>query len=288
MLFFSLFLSITLAIVAQALNKILVKKVKTSSVVNTVFFFSFLLIFFYFLFQKEPLNFFTPIVGLGALNAVATWFFVRAFKEHFSKTSVFLAGSQIIGIFLSALFLGEWILFYPISFQSLTTLGTIVLSVGALTLLSNDHEKNKKIHIRWISSILGYIFLGGIVLFLLKYTANKNIPQSIFLLSWYGGAFLGSLLPRFVEKNSEVKISFKNFPLYLLTALATVGSLFGYYTALMLAPTTLVLPIQTILNVIGSLFVGLFLFHEKEKFSSHEWWGIFLGLTATVLLVIFI
>lgn len=285
--FFAIIISVISAIIGQYFIKKLVALESINRALNVMFFFCFgLSVVISLLFGAGQWRVEILVVGLGFVNALTGCLSWRAIKVTLSQTMLFWPLTGFIGVFLAALFLGEW------NFFNLKNLSGVLTWLGALGLLGSVYffrgsgRENKQIKKIWLWCVIGQCILGGVICFLMKYFALQAVAKTDFIFSWYLGAFVGSFIPLILKRDFKIRLPQKGlWPSYLLLSIATLVSVLTSYWSLELAPATFVLPISQFLNVLGAVLVGLFIFHERKSFSSKDWVGTVIGFASGVLLI---
>ncbi|MEK7623103.1 MAG: hypothetical protein AAB408_00340 [Patescibacteria group bacterium] len=277
------------AIISISVNKKLVQRLSVGHVTNTMFLFA--AIFSILIFVAEPpapdQTWYIPgIALLGIVNSMVAWLYSRALKRGLAKSALFQPASGIVGITLSAIFLGEWKLLEPTNTSGLMLILGIIATTAAAIIFGKGKSESIVIRREWLTSIVGFIVLGGVVTVAMKYLAVKHIPLPVYLLSWYTGSYVGSFFPRLVEKNWQLAIAKKDLLPFIIVSATAMISLAGYFKALELAPAAVVVPLVTIGIVVGSIGSSIIIFREQKKFGLTEWVGLLIGFVGVLLLTL--
>lgn len=285
--FLAVIISITAAIFGQYFIKKFTIRESISQALNIMFFLCFgFASIVSFLFSKGQWRIEILIVGLGFINALVAWLFWRAIKESLSQTMLFLPLTGFTGVFLAALFLGEWDFLNPKNLGGVLALLGVLGLLGSVYFFRRSQKEGGRIKKIWLWCIIGQSALGGVIVFLMKYFALQATAKTDFIFSWYLGAWLGSFILLISEKDLKIHLPRKGLWLsYLLLSAATLTAVLTSYWSLELAPAVLVLPISQFFTVLGSALVGLFIFHERKSFSFLDWVGIAVGFVSMILLI---
>lgn len=236
------------------------------------------------------------IMGMGAMNAVAAWFFIHGVRIHLSKTSIVSPLTTLVSMLMSIIFLKEWRLIDP------RTIGGLMLGVGstlgviAMMLFGTDSANDraeKKDQKKWLLFVATAILIWGFINFMIKMLTIKEVPMTIFLLYWYTGAlasilFIVCMLTIFQRGAREPMATQKNTaPLWMYVALGllTFTSLGSFYWLISLGPGILIFPAHDVLTIGGSVVMGLWVFKEKERMRKRDWIGISIGALGILLLL---
>ncbi|MDD5145792.1 MAG: hypothetical protein PHF44_03035 [Candidatus Pacebacteria bacterium] len=245
------------------------------------------LVFLYAFYSKELI--FKPLIFLlGFFVALGAYFQWKAQGISQSKTVLFIPVMNIITLALAMAFLEEadsW---------NLKLVSGISLCFFAMYLLGRSYNKkengiSKVSNKVWLFFTLSAVAIFGVAQFLLKYFTQNGLPRGAFLLGWYGGAFLGSILILWFEtrfKKSD-SLSKTTILITLLLSLFIVGNILGQYLSYQLGgKVSLVVPLQGLITVAIPLVVGLFLFKEGKGVSKLEIVGFLTGGLGAVLILL--
>lgn len=276
-----------ISILAQYCNKKLISEEPVGKVVITMYVLCFFIILGLIAIRRDAFQLNRLIMIIAAVNVLATYCLGRATKIGLAQSIILLPLSGVVTVILSAFFLGEWHLLDPYGKGGILTIIGLLLVLGSVVFFAISRKQNINSRIIWLFSILSFIFIWGITNFIIKYFA-VHISSYNYLISWYSGAFLGSLV-YFLRGRSGVfkfNFDFKKKLLYLFQALGTVGSMWAIFSSLSLAPATVVFPIYHFLFVVGVVLVALYTFNEKRLFGVKEWVGLGVGLIGVFLLLL--
>lgn len=287
MAFLAVITSVASAVFAQYFIKKLTAVESISRALNIMFFLCAGLALVIGLMFGSALQVNIFLVGLGFFNALVAWLFWRAIKISLSQTMLFIPLTGFTAVLLSAVFLGEWILLNPQHFSGLLVMFGVLGLLSSIYFFRGASKEDKRIKKIWLWCIIGQSILGGVIFFLIKYVALREIPKTNFLFSWYLGALLGSVALLAFDRSKKMvrSRSMKVWLFYVLMSVGALISVLANYWSLEMAPATLVLPPQQFLNVLGSVLVGLFIFNERKKFSFLDWIGVAVGFTSMILLI---
>jgi len=226
---------------------------------------------------------FLGIIAIGFINGFANYCNWRALGESMSKTVLFYPLGSVLTIGLAMIFLGEFRLW-----DGQLIVGAI-LCFAAIWIFqfpsSRSTQKGKTSKI-WLFSVLGMVIIWGLVTFLMQ-ICSLSISRGVFLMGWYIGAFLSTLILLALEKASPLQgISSKIILLYLITAGAIVGALGAFYWTFQLGgPASSVLPIKGLAISIIPIIIGWVYFKERALLKV-EWLGFVIGFTGTILILL--
>lgn len=285
MVLFTIICSTGAAILAQYCNKKLVDSELVEKILMRLFLGCFLLSWTgALIFGSFGFNFYIAL--LGFINFGAVWSFTRGIKIGLAQTILLLPATTVVAVVFSAIFLGEWRFFDPrLGSGFLFLIGSLGIFVATLFFATNPRHE-LVIRRQWVILVMIYILITGLVNFLIKYFAVQNVSTVNFLVSWYSGIFLSSLLLYLLKGGRPLKIVFDNFFLYFCFIIATFGAMVAYFVSLVMAPAAFVFPIHSFLFVLGTVLVALFIFHEGRGFGWKEKIGLVLGLISGCLLLI--
>ncbi len=225
-----------------------------------------------------------PIAAIGVLMPFAVFFQWRAMAISPSRTGIFMEGTSFIPLLLSAVLLGEWRAFEG---NSQLLLGFVLVFVGVVLHARADIVNRRKKEeatsptMGFLRNAVGFMLIFAIATFLENFWAKTGIQTPGFLVAWYVGAFVGSVvlfaatrhLPRVATSQLQVG---KEQLLIFLAAVSIICSLGLQFVAFTLVEQTVALPIMSVGGVIGPVLVGMLVFKEWKKFEGREW--VYLGL----------
>lgn len=243
-----------------------------------------IVILYAFLCKKFVMNLLIINIGaLGFANAFGAYCQWRAFELNLSKTALFSPLINVIALGLAVIFLSEGSLW---NFKLIIGVILCFLAIWLFGLVPNNKDSKKKIiqNKQWAVFTVVMIVVSGVSIFLMK-LSSFSISRETFLVGWYSGAFLGSIVLIRFEKQSLLKIPGKMFFRILLLSLSIVGSLFTLYWTFQLGGSiSIVVPLQMLFVAIASVLIGLFLFKERRRFSKKEWYGFLVGIIGAILI----
>jgi len=190
-----------------------------------------------------------------------------------SKTSLFTQLDDIIAVLLGYLVLHET------KFLNITLVFGVIGCFGAVSLLISAKFSDNIPMIKYIGI---YSVIWGVASFLDRYFAITGISFSEFLVSWYGGSFLGISFFLFKQGRLVIKAPKNEISLVAgLSVLAWFSRLFEYWGA-NLAPITVFQPIYLVTEAVFPTLIGLYIFHESKTITSKEKIAIVLGLASII------
>lgn len=223
---------------------------------------------------------------LGAVNSIAVYCNFRAVNVSLSKTSVLTPLSAVFALALGYIFLNEIKYLNP-----LLAAGILSCFFSSFLLIFSGKRKKEEMKIqnkRFFLWIAGLSVIWGMVSFFMRYFALGGVTSKEFLISWYPGACLGSLLLLIPARKHETfkRLSPVNiFNLFLLALLIWLSFLLSY-SASKIAPITVTEPIFLISAMIAPIVIGLFIFKEYKKFSTREFAALFIGCAGGLVIAL--
>lgn len=229
------------------------------------------------------------IALLGIVNSFACYTQWRAVDISLSKTAFFTQFDDIIAISLGFVFLGEKNLLSP------TLVSGMVLCIGAAVSFSlfgkkSDKEQGKNRIRELFFAIFTYSVIWGVATFAMRYFALNNISLPHFLMSWYGGSFVGSLLLlRFAGEKERgaglTVVAVRN--VLVFSVFIWLSMVLGYW-AFIKAPIAVVQPIFQVTEMVFPAIIGLWLFKEAKTLSKVEKIVFATGLSGvTIIMIVF-
>jgi hypothetical protein len=228
----------------------------------------------------SALTFLIFMLGMGNAAAAVSQF--RAYRESLALASLFLVVPDVVAIFLAVGLLGE------LRYLSAPVVAGIVMIAGAVLAIRFDSSALSKTVSRsfWLSVGL-FCFLWGLVAFFDRFSAVSGIKAPAYLLLWYGGSFIGSLVIHRVSPDAE-----KHAPLsrvnvadaLLFAALAWGTRLFGYLL-FSLNPLVIAAPLRQIIEALVPLGVAVTVYHEHALMSARKRWAVVTALCGAVFVV---
>ena len=177
-----------------------------------------------------------PIVAIGALMPFAVFFQWRAMAISPSRTGIFMEGTGIIPLLMSAILLDEWKVLgenQPLLLGFALVLISVVLHTFAD--IARKQEKGKQISptAGFLRNSVSFMLIFSVATFLQNYWAKTSIHTSEFLVAWYVGASAGSIilfmatrhLPR---STTSTQMSFKKENFLIFLAGVSIVALLDY------------------------------------------------------------
>jgi drug/metabolite transporter (DMT)-like permease len=267
----------------QSIQKRIVDKLPRGKALALFYFFGALIMWLYVLifggltFEKSLLL----IVPVGFLNAMGAYFQWRAYEFSFSKTVLFIPLSAVVTIVLAAIFLGEAAIY------NLWMITGIILLISATYLLKEPakNSEQEKINFKWLLFVLGFVFIFGTTVFIMKIFSSTDVSQKTFLLYWYSSSVLGTLPILWLERKDKRKVFTKTAWLIPFSSIFLVGSWALVYLAVSLAPLGVVEPIRRFGMSVLPIPVGWFLYKEKRNLSKLQVLGFIIGALGAFLVI---
>ena len=220
------------------------------------------------------------ISGVGLINAWGAYCQWRAYGYSLSKTVLFFPLTGMITVSLAAIFLGEEAIYTP-----QIILGSILLFSAAFFLAKEGAEEKKDFNFRWLFFVLGMVLIQGFTIFMAKHFSG-SVARSTFLLYWYAGSFLGSLIVLLTERSDKRSFFQRAGWKIPLASLAMVGSMATVYWAFQLAPVAIIEPLRRFGMVLFPMLAGWFILKERRKLSKVQILGILLGISGALLIIL--
>lgn len=235
--------------------------------------------------------------GIGFANAFVNYLQWRTYVISLSKTSLLLSLSGPLSVFLAGWLLKEseeWTNIIRIGMVSCITAAGLFAWAGA-----KKASEEKVTTGRFFLFIAIMIIITSISSSLIKLMANPQAggklvcSSSTFLVGWYSGGFLTSLLIFFCKKHRTLEVQWLLPSFFLLGLLMVVSFLMAanlllfYFMFNQEALVSVVVPIRDLAVFFAPIFVGLFRFKEKQGLSEQERWGFSLGISGVLLLILY-
>jgi len=223
------------------------------------------------------------IALIGFFNSLGAYCQWQAISISLSKNSLFTFWDDVIAMTLAYLVLGE------AQILSSGTLLGIVLSVSAVALLAWTGLQRKtegRITPTFLAYVGTYSIIWGCAVFSMGYFGLKGFPMSTFLVYWYGGAVVGSLLilcflvPRQNDSTPFVRDLFI-MPVFSLTIIVALAMQYWAFTlALLMVVQAIFLDSEMIVPAL----IGLIAFGERKHFNTQEKLFFAMGILGGILI----
>jgi len=196
---------------------------------------------------------------VGVANALATLFLYKGFEVgRLSIVSPIASTAPVVAILLAIAFLGESLTVERFSAISLVVIGIILVSVQA-----GGEDFSKQITSGTIYA-LGFMLLGGLVLFGLKPVSNAlGVFLPVLIIRWVGVFILAAPL---VAQRLKVVTS-GAFRLIVAVAFFDTFANVAYNLGVTHGTVTIVSPLGGMFSAVTVLLACIFL---KEKLSRHQ------------------
>ncbi len=233
-----------------------------------------------------------PIAVIGALMPFAVFFQWRAMAISPSRTGIFMEGTSIIPLLMSAILLGEWKAFEG---NGQLLFGFILVLVSVALHARMDIRNKGKVGeassptTGFLRNAVGFMLIFAVATFLENYWAKTGIQTPEFLVTWYVGAFAGSVIlfaaTRYLPRSTTPQLQTKKEQvLIFLAAVSIIFSLGLQFVAFTLVEQTVALPIMSVGGVIGPVLVGMLIFHEWKMIKGWGWLDIGLGFVGALIM----
>lgn len=225
------------------------------------------------------------IFFVGGVNSFAAYCQWRAIDISLSKTAFFTQAEDLIAMGLAYSVLGET--------QYLNTglaAGVLLCTLPAVLLSVLPKKKGRQPSKDWrrlIGWVAGYSIIWGIALFATRSVATEGLSLPNFLVAWYTGAFVGSLVILLLSGKKErgEPLEQRDLGELLVLSLVVVASMLAYYWSVQLAPLTVVQPIYQVSEMIFPTLIGLYVFKEKEWLTRLETGMFVVGIGGCSILI---
>lgn len=243
----------------------------------------------YFLLYIIKYNSFPPIypemVLLGVLYSFVISLYMSAIRINLTQSSIFASYYLVIPMLLSAIFLGEWRLFNPVTFTGQKTLFGISLALISMLLLLHAHnKKEERLEKKWLIFIVLQILLNGLASFWGKTFINNHGPLETMTSQVMGGVPVMFMINIF--RGQKFKLATNNFLWIIIDGTVIVFSVVFYYLAVRSGPLSIVLPVQSLILTATVVLIGLFVYKEAHDFDRNKLIGLILGGLGIMLLVL--
>lgn len=232
------------------------------------------------------------VMVIGVFNALACYSHWRAFDISMSRTSLFTQVDDLTALLLGFVVLGE-----AKFLNGILGLG-LLLSLVSVFLFSfahreksegnkmDDLENSKKKYITVWIAICSVIW--GVAAFSMRYFSLGGMSLPTYLVSWYLGSFVGSILVFIfagkkergepLEKKEIVKVALLAVVLWICLGLE--------YWSRTLAPIAVSQPIFQVSEMVLPTLIGLWIFKENKNLNLLSWIAIVIGLIGGITIAL--
>jgi len=228
------------------------------------------------------------VVVIGILNSLAVLCQWQAVHISLSKTSLFTFWDDLIGMGLAALFLHETQVFNTVTAlgMSISIFAVILFAVISYRRrrLENSLLKNK---LSFYFYVLGYSVIWGLSIFVYRHVGLEGLSTSLFLASWYVGSALGASMILLLGKTvytTEEKLPLRHILWMLGLGIAIMSANALTYVSYLRVPLNIAQPIFLVGEMVLPAFIGLYIFHERNKLTLLEKLLFALGLIGSVII----
>lgn len=231
------------------------------------------------------LTIYPEMIASGVIYVAVLGSYLMAIRISLSQTAVFGSYYLIIPMILSAIFLGEWQLFDPLTDSGFKNIGGVILALTSLYfLLKTQSKKEEKLEKKWLYLILFFIITNGLITFWSKSFLGSHGPSETLVSQTIGGLPVLILIMIFGKK--KLTTTGANHILMVLDGIAVFLAAVFFYQTLKSGPVTIVLPVMTLVSTIIITMIGLIFYKEAKMFKREKLWGLVLGVVGVVLLVV--
>lgn len=241
-----------------------------------------------FLLGFGEFNFGLPAVMmaiLGVANRLAVYCQWRAMEISLSKTAILTQFDDFIAIALGYFLLDE----HRFLTFSMGTGFCLCLFTAFLFMLPELRQRKnlKKSVIFWVAV---YSIIWGVNGYFDRKYALGGMAFSEFLVSWYGGSLVGSIIifavglfSRQVPKISVKEIKEASIAMLLIAFMIWFARLLGYWTVI-LAPIIAFRPILFVSEAVFPSLIGLYYFKEKDNLTRYEKVAFLTGILGSIII----
>jgi len=207
------------------------------------------------------------LIGVGVASSFATYCQWKANSINVSQTGIVNFWDDLIPMAAAYFFLGEG------KFLNRDIgIGTLVSLLGIILLA---RESNGKWSRQFYLYVAGYSLIWGGTNFLMRLFALNNVSFGNFLVGWYCGGVVGSLINVFIFKEPEIKKTDIRLQItdalgILVLAVVIVASLVLGYQSFHMAPVLVLQSIYMVCEIIFVSLTGMFLLGEHKEFKRRE------------------
>ena len=112
---------------------------------------------------------------------MVAWLYSRALKRGLAKARCFSQPQESSGLHYQRFFLVNGKLLEPTNTSGLMLILGIIATTAAAIIFGKGKSESIVIRREWLTSIVGFIVLGGVVTVAMKYLAVKHIPLPVYL-----------------------------------------------------------------------------------------------------------
>lgn len=215
-------------------------------------------------------------------NANANYSQWRASAISLSKTALFIPLSEVLGISLAILFLGEK------SVWNLKLVVGVVMCFAAIFLLRLPKATQERAVVsrEWFRYVTWIIVDLALITFAIKALEQwGKAPLATFLVGFYGGSFLGALV---IARNANGPTHFKKICLWAMPIGICLSTAQGLMYLIFLSGGTMsqMLPVRGVAVSIIPALIGFFWLGEKKHASTLEIASFALGLAGAALILL--
>lgn len=211
------------------------------------------------------------VLSIGALNGFAVFAWMRALRISYSLTGLLVSpGVNCFGILLGIALLSE----YQFA-KSLTLIVGVGFCVTSSIIAIRTGWKDDKTNqiVQFVVCIFVICGVGGTVLYTHRRFSigNEHIEIFSYLLSWYAGTLISTLLMycvlRASNRVSSTTIKKEDYPKILMVGILFFINMLSHKAFAVGIPIIVSRPMFLAVGSIASLAIGLNTFKEGEKFA---------------------
>lgn len=222
---------------------------------------------------------------LGIANSVAVYCQWRAMDISLSRTAILTQFDDFIAIALGYFLLDEHRF---LTFGVGT--GFCLCSFTAFLFMCPELRQRKNLQKSVIFRVAVYSIIWGVNGYFDRKYALGGMAFSEFLVSWYGGSFVGSIIILAVGlfSGQVPKVSIKEIRetailMPLIASMVWFARLLGYWTVI-LAPIIASQPIFFVSEAVFPSLIGLYYFKEKDNLTMYEKVAFLTGILGSIII----
>lgn len=223
------------------------------------------------------------VAAIGAVNAFACYCHWRAYDISMARTAVLSNLDDLFAIGLGYLVLGEIGVLTPVLFAG------VVVSVASAIIFARIKRPNDGSLSSLIGWVIGYSSIWGVAMFSMRFFSVQGLSMPTFVAAWYTGAWLGSLITRFIimgRDEAGLPLTYAQQAKTFLLAVGIWTSLMFAYKIRELVPITVIQPIQLVAEMSIPTAIAMIFFGEMCDMSRKEIIIIACGLIGVALIAL--
>lgn len=229
---------------------------------------------------------FLVVSVLGAANAFACYCRWRAYDISMTRSAMVSNLDDLMAMMMGYAILGEAGVLTP---TLVTGVLISVMSATVFTIAKPASSLSNAPKDKLMGWVLGYTLIWGAAMFAMRFFSLKGMNSSVYVLAWYGGAWVGSLVVRYVVMGQEEAgppLNRHQYVKVLVLAFAVWGSIMLNYAVRSLVPITIIQPFALVAEMAIPTFLGLVVFRELHSLSRLEIITIVGGIAGVTIIAV--